>query len=224
MKQRLSRETMAMRIARELKDGEVVNLGVGIGTLIPEYIHPAKRVIFHAENGAIGYGRVLVDGEEHLVNIDLINAGGQFITAEPGMCFCDFAEAFDAIRVGRVDTTVLGGLEVSEKGDLANWSLDPKGSAGRLGGAMDMPVGAKRTIVAMSHTTNDGRPKIVKGCTLPLTAKECVNLIFTDVAVIEVTKQSILLKEFAHGWTPEEIQSITEPRLLISGDLCEIEL
>ncbi|MCJ7791511.1 MAG: succinyl-CoA--3-ketoacid-CoA transferase, partial [Dehalococcoidia bacterium] len=132
--------------------------------------------------------------------------------------------AFDAIRVGRISTTVLGGLQVSEKGDLANWSTEPEVLVGNIGGAMDMPIGAKRVIVGMTHTTKGGKPKIVKRCTLPLTAPECVDLIVTDIAVIDVTPRGLVLKEYLPGWTVGEIQAITEPKLIISPDLKEMEL
>lgn len=224
MKERLTQEAIAMRIAKELKDGDCVNLGIGIGTMVSSFIPVEKTVIFHTENGAIGFGRVLTIDEAELMDYNLVNAGGQYIAPLSGMSLCDFAEAFDAIRVGRVDVTVLGGLQVSERGDLANWTTDPKGSWGTIGGAMDMPIGAKKVIIGMTHTTKDNKPKIVKKCTLPLTAPECVDLIVTDVAVIEVSPEGLVLKEFVPGWTSEEIQAITEPRLIIAPDLKEMEL
>jgi 3-oxoacid CoA-transferase B subunit len=162
--------------------------------------------------------------EVELMNHNLINAGSQYIVPKPGMSLSDIAEAFDAIRVGRVNATVLGALEVSEKGDLANWSADPKAPIGNIGGAMDMPIGAKRVIVAMTHTTKKGEPKIVKKCALPITAPKCVDLIVTDVAVIEVSDEGLVLKEFFPGWTVEEIQAITEPKLIISPELGEMQL
>lgn len=224
MKERLTQEAIAMRIAKELKDGDCVNLGIGIGTMVSSFIPAEKTVIFHTENGAIGFGRVLTIDEAELMDYNLVNAGGQYIAPLSGMSICDFAEAFDAIRVGRVDVTVLGGLQVSERGDLANWTTDPKGSWGTIGGAMDMPIGAKKVIIGMTHTTKDNKPKIVKKCTLPLTAPECVDLIVTDVALIEVSPEGLVLKEFVPGWTSEEIQAITEPRLIIAPDLKEMEL
>jgi len=224
MKERLTEEAIAARIAKELSDGDSVNLGIGIGSLVPNFIPPEKTVVFHSENGIIGFGRVLTEDEAELMDYNLVNAGTQYITAKPGTSICDIAEAFDAIRVGRIDTTVLGGLQVSEKGDLANWTTDPKGSLGNIGGAMDMPIGAERVIVGMTHTSKGGDPKIVKKCTLPLTALECVDLIITDVAVIEVTSEGLVLKEFVPGWTAEDIQAITEAKLLIAPDLKEMEL
>ena len=224
MKERLTKEAIAMRIAKELEDGDCVNLGIGIGLAVPNFIPPEKTVIFHSENGVFGFGKVLGFDERELMNYNLVNAAGQHVTAKPGMCIGDFGEAFDAIRIGRVDITVLGALQVSKKGDLANWSTDPKGAWGTIGGAMDMAVGAKKVIVGMIHTTKDGKPKIVNTCTLPLTAPECVALIVTDSAVIEVTPGGLSLKEFVPGWTVEDIQAVTEPRLIVAPDLREMEL
>ncbi|MFH1481457.1 MAG: CoA-transferase, partial [Pseudomonadota bacterium] len=190
----------------------------------PNFISPEKEIIFHSENGVLGSGRVLTLDEAELMDTELINAGAQYLHPKPGMSLFDIAEAFDAIRVGRVNTTVLGALQVSEKGDLANWSADPNAPIGNIGGAMDMPVGAKRVIVGMTHTTKKCEPKIVKECTLPLTAPRCVSIIVTDVAVIEVTDEGLVLKEVLPGWTVEEIQAITEPKLILSPDLKNMEL
>ena len=224
MKEKLNEEGIAMRVAKELQDGEAVNLGVGIGSMVPNFLQPEKAITFHSENGVVGFGRVLTLDEVELMNHNLINAGSQYIVPKPGMSLSDIAEAFDAIRVGRVNATVLGALEVSEKGDLANWSADPKAPIGNIGGAMDMPIGAKRVIVAMTHTTKKGEPKIVKKCTLPITAPKCVDVIVTDIAVIEVSDEGLVLKEFFPGWTVEEIQAITEPKLIISPELGEMQL
>jgi 3-oxoacid CoA-transferase B subunit len=224
VKERLNEESIAMRVAKELNDGEYVNLGFGIGSLVANFIPPGKTVFFHSENGALAYERLLTMDESELMDCNLVSAGGQYILPKAGMSIFDIAEAFDAIRVGRISTTVLGGLQVSEKGDLANWSTEPEVLVGNIGGAMDMPIGAKRVIVAMTHTTKGGKPKIVKRCTLPLTAPECVDLIVTDIAVIDVTPQGLVLKEYLPGWTAEEIQEVTEPKLIISPDLKEMEL
>jgi len=224
MKERLSEEAIAMRVAKELNDGEYVNLGFGIGSMVPNFIAEEKTIIFHSENGALGYGRVLTLDEAEQMDYNLINAGAQYLSPKPGMSIFDIAEAFDAIRVGRVSTTVLGALQVSEKGDLANWSADPNAPIGNIGGAMDMPIGAGRVIVGMTHTTKENKFKIVKKCSLPLTAPECVNIIVTDVAVIEVSDDGLVLREFLPGWTIEEIQKITEPRMIISPDIKEMEL
>ena len=224
MKERLTEEAIAMRVAKELEDGEYVNLGFGMGSTVPNFISPEKEIIFHTENGALAYGKVLTLDESELMDYNLINAGAQYVLPKPGMSVFDIAEAFDAIRVGRVSTTVLGALQVSEKGDLANWSTDPNVSIGNIGGAMDMPIGAQRVIVAMTHTTKKGQPKIVKKCNLPLTAPQCVDTIITDVAVIDVKDEGLLLRELLPGWAVEEIQEITEPKLIISPDLKEMEL
>jgi 3-oxoacid CoA-transferase B subunit len=224
MREKLTEEAIAMRIAKELEDGEYVNLGFGIGSMVPNFISPEKSIIFHSENGALGFGRVLTMDESERMDYNLINAGAQYILPNPGMSLFDIAEAFDIIRVGRVSTTVLGALQVSEKGDLANWSTEPNVKIGNIGGAMDMPIGAKQVIVGMTHTTKENQPKIVKECALPLTAPRCVDIIITNVAVIEVTDEGLVLKEFVPGWSAEEIQAITEPTLIISHDLKEMEL
>ena len=220
MKQRLDRETIAMRVAREFQDRDVVNLGIGIPTLASNFIPEGRQVIFHTENGALGFGPIAAEGEE---DIDLINAGGQFVTPLPGMCFFHHADSFAMIRGGHIDITVLGGLQVSEKGDLANW-MSPERGVGNIGGSMDLAVGARRVIVAMEHTARDGQPKIVRECSYPLTAKGCVDLIVSDLAVIEVTPNGLVLREVAPGWSAEEIQALTEPQLLVAEDLKQIEL
>ncbi|HKZ51011.1 MAG TPA: 3-oxoacid CoA-transferase subunit B [Dehalococcoidia bacterium] len=216
----LTRELIALRIARELRDGYYVNLGIGLPTLVSNFVPEGMEVIFHAENGILGYGSIITEGE---LDIDLINAGGQPVNLRPGAAIFCSAESFAMIRGRHIDLTVLGGLQVSEKGDLANWML-PTRSIGAIGGAMDLAVGAKRVIVAMEHTTKDGEPKIVKQCTYALTAKGSVNMIVTDLGVIDVTPQGLVLKEVAPGFTPEEVQALTEPRLTIAEDLKEVEL
>lgn len=224
MKIRLDAEVVAMRVAKEFRDGDYVNLGFGIGADAASHIPPDKTVIFHSEQGLLGFGRILTEGEEDLADFNLTNAGGKFLAPQPGMCFFNHADSFAMVRGGHLDVTVLGALQVSEQGDLANWSLDPAGKLGNIGGAMDMPVGIKRVIVAMEHTTRHGRIKIVKKCSLPLTCPRCVNLIITDLAVIEITGRGLILKEMAPGWNPEEIQLLTEPRLILADDLKEMEL
>ena len=224
MKARLDTEVIAMRVAKEFQDGDYVNVGFGIGADAVSFIPPDKTVIFHSEQGILGYGRILNEGEEDLVDPDLINAGGKFVAPQPGMCFVNHADSFTMVRGGHLDVTVLGALQVSEKGDLANWSLDPTGKFGNIGGAMDMPVGIKKVIVAMEHTTRHNHIKILKKCTLPLTCPRCVDLIVTDLAVIEVTDKGLILKEFAPGWSPDEIQALTEPTLILADDLQEMEL
>ncbi len=224
MRERLSREAIAMRIAKELFDGAVVNLGIGIPTLVSSFVPEGMTVIYHTENGALGFGPVVTAVEMNKkADIDLVNASGQYVTPLPGMCFFHHADSFAMIRGGHVDITVLGVLEVSEKGDLANWMFPGRG-VGNIGGGMDLAFNAKKVIVATEHTTKDGKPKIVKMCSVPLTAPECVDLIVTDVAVIEVKDRRLLLKELAPGWSVDEVQALTEPVLTVSPDLREIEL
>ena len=223
MKPRLDREVIAMRIAMEIKPNEVVNLGVGIGTLVANYVPRDQGVIMHSETGAFGFGLVLHEGQEDLMDYHLIDAGGHFVTSMPGLCFGDTAEAFDAVHIGRVTTTVLGAYQVSEYGDLANWTKEAEGAWGSVGGAMDMTT-AKRVIVGMEHVTKQGQPKIVGKCTYALTGKKCVDLIVTDLAVMEVTKDGLLLREIAPGWDVEEVTAMTEPTFLIDKDLREIKL
>jgi 3-oxoacid CoA-transferase B subunit len=219
-KQRLEREVIAMRVAREFHDGDVVNLGIGIPTLCSQFVPEGRTVVYHSESGVLGYGPMAEPGQE---DIDLINAGGQFLAPHPGMSFFNSAEAFAMIRGGHVDVAVLGALQVSERGDLANWMLPERG-VGNVGGAMDLAAGARRVIVAMEHTDRNGRPKIVRECAYPLTGRGCVSLIVTDIAVIEVTPQGLMLKEAAPGWTAEDVQRETEARLIVSPGLKEMEL
>jgi 3-oxoacid CoA-transferase subunit B len=211
-----------MRVGRELFDGAVVNLGFGMPTLASTYVPEGIRVIFHSENGVLGYGSILTEEQEDQWDNDLVNASGQFVAPAAGMSLFDIATSFGMIRGGHIDISVLGALQVSERGDLANWRAP--GRTGGMGGAMDLAVGCKKVIVTMEHTTKQGEPKIVKECAYPLTAKSCVNLILTDVAVIEVGQEGLVLKEIAPGWTVDEVQDLTEPRLNIAPDLKEIEL
>ena len=219
-KERLDREVLAMRVAKELPDGAFVNLGIGIPTLVSNYIPEGQVVYYHSESGVLNCGPLADEGEE---DIDLINAGGQFLKAVPGMSFFSSAEAFAMIRGGHIDVTVLGALQVSENGDLANWMLPERG-VGNIGGAMDLAAGAKKVIVAMEHTDRNGASKIVSNSTYPPTGRGCVSLIVTDIAVIEVTESGLVLKEVAPGWTAEEVQELTEARLAFEPDLKEIEL
>lgn len=221
-KYRMDEQTMALRVAREFQDGMVVNLGVGIGTQCINYVPEGREVLFQVENGALGIGPIVSSPDE--ADIDLIIPGGQPISRMKGMSFFSHDESFAMIRGKHIDISVLGAMQVSEKGDLANWALPGRGGIGNIGGAMDLAFGAKRVIAIMKHTTRDGKPRIVRKCTLPLTAPECVRLIVTDVAVIEVTNQGLVLKEAASDWTAEEIQALTEPKLIIASDLKEVEL
>lgn len=220
MKQPLSRDIMAMRAAREFQDGFIVNLGMGIPTLASNFVPEGRTVVFHSENGMLGYGPVLEEDQGH---IDMINAGGQFVAPVPGMAFFHSADAFAMIRGRHVDLAVLGALQISEQGDLANWMLPDRG-IGNVGGAMDLAAGARRIIVVMEHATREGQPKIVRHCSYPLMSPRCVGLIVTDLSVIEVTPQGLLLKEIAPGYTPADVQALTEPRLAVSSALREITL
>lgn len=219
-KPRLDREIIAMRVARELQDGDVVNLGIGIPTLCSQFLPEGRTVTYHSESGVLGYGPMADPGEE---DVDLINAGGQFLAPNPGMSFFNSAEAFAMIRGGHIDVAVLGAFQVSEHGDLANWMLPQRG-IGNVGGAMDLAVGAKRIIVAMEHTDRHNNPKVVKVCSFPLTGKNCVSLIVSDIAVISVSQNRMTLLEVAPEWDAAEIQGLTEPKLHISPDLTEIRL
>ena len=219
-KERLDREVIAMRVAKELPDGGYVNLGLGIPTLASSFMPEGKVVFYHSESGILNCGPLADEGEE---DIDLINAGGQFLKPVEGMSFFSSSDAFAMIRGGHVDVTVLGSHQVSAKGDLANWLL-PQRAMGNVGGAMDLAVGAGTVIVAMEHTDQQNQAKIVEECTYPITGKECVSLIITDLAVIECTQGGLLLKEVAPGWTPEEVQELTGAKLLLAPDLKEYEL
>ena len=217
---RLDREVIALRVARELRDGDVVNLGIGIPTLCSQFVPEGRTVIYHSESGVLGYGPLAEPGDE---DIDLTNAGGQFLAPTPGMSFFNSADAFAMIRGGHIDVAVLGAFQVSARGDLANWMLPQRG-IGNVGGAMDLAAGVRRIIVAMEHVDRDGDPKIVNECSFPLTGTACVDLIVTDIAVIEVTSGGLVLTEVAPGWGAKEVQAQTEPALIVAPDLTEMEL
>ncbi len=220
MKIHLDEQTIALRASKEFEDGSVVNLGYGMPALCANFIPEGRRIFFQSENGVLGYAGLATDeGKDY----ELINASDQPVTPAPGMCFFDSAASFDMVRGGHIDIVVLGAYQVSERGDLANWGRPGRPATG-MGGGMDLAAGARKVIVTMLHTTKDGKPRIVKECTYPLTARHCVSLIFTDIAVMQITESGILLKEVSPGWTAEEIQAVTEPRLVISSELREIEL
>lgn len=225
MKERLDEQTIALRAAKELQDGWYVNLGFGIPTLVSNFVPEGRTILFIAENGLLGYGPVVTAEEANEMDWCYVNAGAQPVLPAPGMAIFDYGEAFDMIRGGHLDLTILGGLQVSEQGDLANWRLPIyKGRGGTIGGAMDLAACTKRVFVVMTHTERDNKPKIVKECTYALTARECVELIITDLAVIEVNRSGLVLKEIAPGWTVEEVQALTEPKLIVTEGLKEIEL
>jgi 3-oxoacid CoA-transferase B subunit len=214
-KPRLARQAMCDRLAMEFQDTWIVNLGVGMPTLCSNYVDPHKHLIFHSENGVIGYGPLAPTGEEDRY---LVNAGGQYVTATPGMAIVHHADSFALIRKGMVDVTVMGAYEVAENGDFANWRV-PIHKGGGIGGAMDLAACAKRVFIAMEHTTREGQPRLRKRCTLPITAPGVVKLVVTDLGLFAVTPQGLTLREYAPGWTPEEIQEHTEARLIIADDL-----
>jgi 3-oxoacid CoA-transferase B subunit len=215
---RLFREAIAARVAAEIPEGAYVNLGIGMPTLVADYVRSEQRIVFHAENGALGTGPTPTRGYELP---DLVNAGGQPTTLLPGAYLMDSAQSFAIVRGGYLDVAVLGGLQVSATGDLANWRRADRRS-GSIGGAADIAAGAKRLFVAMEHTTRDGQSKIVHQCTFPLTGVGVVKMIFTDLAVIRVDSTGLILEETAPGWSPDQIQELTEARLQVSPNLREI--
>ena len=213
------REVIARRVAKEIKDGYVVNLGIGLPTLIPNYLEKGIEVTLQSENGLLGMGATPAQGEE---DPHLTNAGGAYITAMPGASSFDSATSFGIIRGGHVDVTILGALQVDEKGNLANWMIPGKKTPG-MGGAMDLLSGAKRVILAMEHKAGDNK-KILKNCTLPLTAAKCVHQIITEMGVMEVTEAGIVLREIHPEFSVEEVQNATEATLIIDTNLREMVL
>ena len=221
MPERLDPTVMAMIAARDFFDGAVVNLGAGLPLACSDWVPEGREVIFHSEQGLLGFGPLARDRSE--VRTDVMNASAQFVVARPGMCFMSHDESFALIRGGHLDIAVLGGLQVDAEGNLANAHIPGK-PAPNLGGGQDLATCARRVIVLMFHTTSDGRPKVLERCTLPLTAPRCVDRVVTDVAVMDVSGGRVILRELAPGWTPAEVQAITDAPLEVAEGVREISL
>lgn len=215
----LTRELIALRVARELPPRSVVNLGIGLPTLVAGFVDPADQILFQAENGILGYAGV----SEADYDPELINAGGQPVDLVPGASFFDTAHSFAMIRGGHIDVAVLGGLQVSARGDLANWYVPERGG-GSVGGAMDLAVGARKLIIAMAHRTREGAPRIVAECEYPLTAPRCVDVIITDLAVIDVGAGGLTLRETAPGVSPAEVVEASGAALAVPAEVPQMRL
>ena len=213
------RERIVRRIARELRDGDYVNLGIGLPTMVANYVPEGIDITLHSENGMLGVGPYPLEAE---IDPDLVNAGKEIVTELPGTSYFSSADSFAMVRGGHIDMTVLGALEVDEAGNLANWTVPGKMVKG-MGGAMDLVAGAKRVILAMEHTTKEGAPKILKACTLPLTGTRVVHMIVTERAVIDVTPRGLVLREIAAGTTVDAVKAATGAPLIVSSHLSTFE-
>ncbi|MCZ2815553.1 3-oxoacid CoA-transferase subunit B [Modestobacter sp. VKM Ac-2984] len=216
----LSDVAVARRVARDIPDGSYVNLGIGMPILVGDVVGPDKEIVYHSENGILGMGPAPAPGEE---DRELINAGKQPVTLLPGGCYFHHTDAFVMMRGGHIDISVLGAFQVSETGDLANWITDLATMPPAVGGAMDLAVGAKRVLVMTTHTTRDGRPKLLPRCTYPLTAGRVVDRVYTDLAVLDVGPDGLVVQEMAPGLTRAELQSVTAARLTFADDVGELD-
>ena len=217
----LSRQQMCDRLAMEFGDGWIVNLGIGIPTLCSNFDFGDKEIIFHSENGVIGYGPLAATGKEDL---HLVNAGGQHVTLRPGAAIVHHADSFALIRGGRIDVTVLGAYEVAENGDFANWKMAAGQKGGGIGGAMDLAACAKHVFIAMEHQTRDGRPRLVERCAIPATARGVVNLVVTNYGLFEVTKEGLALREIAPGVTVDEVKAATGCSLITPREVPPVRM
>ncbi len=213
--QPLSRRQMAWRAAQDIENGAVVNLGIGLPTLCSDFIPAGREIVFHSENGILGMGPAPAMGQE---DRDLINAGKQLVTLMPGGSYFHHNDAFLMIRGGHIDLAMMGALEVSEAGDLANWTTNDPHAPPGVGGAMDLAAGAKEVRILVEHTTKEGSPRIKKSCSYPLTAAQCVSRIYTNLAVIEVTKDGLVVREMVDGLDLAQLQKLTEPKLSLAND------
>ena len=214
-----SRKEMAQKVAIDIPDGSYVNLGIGIPELVADFVPKNREVIYQTENGLLGMGKAPSKENE---DRELVNAGKKCITAIPGASFFHHADSFAMIRGGHIDICILGAMQVSKEGDLANWSTGSKDAIPAVGGAMDLAVGAKRVFLALEHTTKEGEPRLLKSCSLPLTAPRVVSKVITNLGFFEVTSEGFVMKEIAPGYTPEEVQEQTEAKLIIDPNLKEV--